>query len=157
MKRRNISLAHARNWIPVIQLVTLSHYADWSVASLIISIMWHKIRVIGTHSFNIWGLILKVHGLTLLLQVRTLWRCSDGLFFEVPHLAGGARHTMLHPLLKNVLQTVDHFKISYLRAPFSLLEKPRNHMGWDLDCMADVLIQFHWSTFLKPNTEFNSE
>jgi hypothetical protein len=37
--------------------------------------------------------------------------------------------TMLHPLLKNMLQTIDHFKISCLRAPFSWLEKPRNHMG----------------------------
>jgi hypothetical protein len=25
----------------------------------------------------------------------------------------------------------------------------------DLDCMADVLMGFHWSTFSKPNTEFN--
>jgi hypothetical protein len=36
------------------------------------------------------------------------------------------------------------------------LEKPRNRMGRDLDCMADVLMGFHQSTFSKPNTEFNS-
>jgi hypothetical protein len=30
-------------------------------------------------------------------------------------------------------------------------------MGRDLDCMADVLIRFHRSTFPKPNTEFNSD
>jgi hypothetical protein len=30
------------------------------------------------------------------------------------------------------------------------------HMGQDLDCMADVLIGFHQSTFSKQNTEFNS-
>jgi hypothetical protein len=35
--------------------------------------------------------------------------------------------------------------------PFSWLEKPRN-----LDCMADVLMGFHRSTFSKPNTEFKS-
>jgi hypothetical protein len=35
-----------------------------------------------------------------------------------------------------VLQTVDHFGISFLGAPFSWLEKSRNRMGWDLDCMA---------------------
>jgi hypothetical protein len=65
--------------------------------------------------------------------------------------------TTLHPLLKNVLQTVDHFEISCLGPPFSWLEKPRNHMGQDLDCIADVLMGFHQSTFSKLNTEFNSD
>jgi hypothetical protein len=39
---------------------------------------------------------------------RTLWRCGDGLFFEVPPLASDALLTTLHPLLENVLQTVCH-------------------------------------------------
>jgi hypothetical protein len=30
-------------------------------------------------------------------------------------------------------------------------------MGRDLDCMADILMGFHRSTFSKPNTEFNSD
>jgi hypothetical protein len=30
-------------------------------------------------------------------------------------------------------------------------------MGRDLDCMADVLMGLHLSTFSKPNTEFNSD
>jgi hypothetical protein len=30
-------------------------------------------------------------------------------------------------------------------------------MGRDLDCMADVLMGFHRSTFSNPNTEFNSD
>jgi hypothetical protein len=30
-------------------------------------------------------------------------------------------------------------------------------MGRDLDCMADVLMGFHRSTFSKPNIEFNSD
>jgi hypothetical protein len=30
-------------------------------------------------------------------------------------------------------------------------------IGRDLDCMADVLMGFHRSTFSKPNTEFNSD
>jgi hypothetical protein len=34
---------------------------------------------------------------------------------------------------QNVLQTVDHFEISFLGAPFSWLEKPRNRMGRDLN------------------------
>jgi hypothetical protein len=86
-----------------------------------------------------------------------LWVCGDGLFFEVPPLASDAVLTMLHPLLENVMQNVDHLEISCLGAPFSWLEKPRNRMGQDLDCMADVLMGFHQSTFSKPNTEFNSD
>jgi hypothetical protein len=101
--------------------------------------------------------VCKVRGLTLLLRVRTLWRCGDGLFFEVPPLASDALPTMLHPLLENALQTVDHFEMSCLGAPFSWLEKPRNLMRRDLDCMADVLMGFHRSTFSKPNIEFNSD
>jgi hypothetical protein len=77
--------------------------------------------------------VSKVHGLTLLLQVVTLWRCGDSIFFEVCPLASDAFLTTLHPLLENVLQTVDHFEISCLRAPFSRLEKPRNLMGRDLN------------------------
>jgi hypothetical protein len=70
----------------------------------------------------------KVSGLTLLLRVGTSWRCGDGLFFEVPPLKIDALLTTLHLILENVLQTVDHFEISCLGAPFSLLEKPRNRM-----------------------------
>jgi hypothetical protein len=63
--------------------------------------------------------VCKFSGLTLLLQVRTLWRCGDGLFFEVPPLASDALLTMLHPLFKNMLQIIDHFEISCLGAHFS--------------------------------------
>jgi hypothetical protein len=76
---------------------------------------------------------------------------------EVLPLASNALLTTLHPLLKNVLQTIDHFKISCLGAPFSWLEKPRNHMGQDLDCMMDILMGFHQSTFSNLNTELNSD
>jgi hypothetical protein len=72
-----------------------------------------------------------------------VWRCGDGVFFEVPPLESNALHTTLHLLLKNMLQTVDHFEISCLGAPFPWLEKPRNSKGQDLDCMADVLIGFY--------------
>jgi hypothetical protein len=40
------------------------------------------------------------------------------VFFAVPPLASDALLTTLHPLLENVLQSVDHFEISFLRAPF---------------------------------------
>jgi hypothetical protein len=80
--------------------------------------------------------VCKVHGFTLLLRVRTLWRCGDSLFFEVSPLASDALPlasdallTMFHSLLKNVLQTIDHFKISYLGAPFSWLESPEIAWG----------------------------
>jgi hypothetical protein len=75
----------------------------------------------------------KARGLTLLFLVRALWRCDVGLFFEVPPLACDELLTTLHPLLENVLQTVDHFEISCLGAPYSWLEKPRNRMGLDLN------------------------
>jgi hypothetical protein len=48
-------------------------------------------------------------------------------------LASDILLTTLHPLLENVLQTVDHFEISYVGAPFPWLEKPRNRMGLDLN------------------------
>jgi hypothetical protein len=73
--------------------------------------------------------VCKVRGFSLLLRIGTLWRCGDGLFFEVPPLESDALLTTLHPLLENVLQTVDHFEISCLGAPFSWLEKPRNRRG----------------------------
>jgi hypothetical protein len=62
-----------------------------------------------------------------------LWRCGDGLFFEVPLLASDALLTTLHPLLENEMRAVYHFEISYLGVPFSWLEKPRNLMGRDLN------------------------
>jgi hypothetical protein len=76
---------------------------------------------------------LKSSWTTLLLRVETSWRCGDGLFFEVLPFASGILLTTLHPLLGNVLQTVDHFEISCLGAPFSWLEKPGNRMGRDLN------------------------
>jgi hypothetical protein len=86
-----------------------------------------------------------------------MWRCGDGLFSEAPPLESDALLITLHPLLENVLQTVDHFEMSFLAAPISWLEKPRNRMGRDLDCMTDVLMGFHRSTFSNPKTEFNSD
>jgi hypothetical protein len=47
---------------------------------------------------------------------------------------------MLCLLLETVLQAIDHFKICFLRAHFSWLEKPRNHMGRDLDTEFNALL-----------------
>jgi hypothetical protein len=80
-------------------------------------------------TYFITRVVCKVHGLTLLIRVETLWRCSNGLFFEVPPLASNALLTTLHPLLENVLHTVDHFEISSLGAPFSWLEDPEIAWG----------------------------
>jgi hypothetical protein len=74
-------------------------------------------------------IVCKVRGFTLLLWVRTLWRCGDGLFFKVPPLASNALLTMLYPLLENMLQAIDHFKISCLRTYFSWLEKTQKSHG----------------------------
>jgi hypothetical protein len=73
------------------------------------------------HGSSFTRVVCKVRGLTLLLRAGTLWRCGDGLFFEVPPLASDALLTTLHPLLENVLQIVDHFEISCRGAPFSWL------------------------------------
>jgi hypothetical protein len=78
-------------------------------------------------------------------------------FFEVFPLVSDSLLATLHPLLENVLQTVDHFEISCLEGPFSWWEKPRNRMGRDLNCMAEVLMGFRRSTFSKSNTEFSSD
>jgi hypothetical protein len=106
-------------------------------------------------AFQVTRAVCKVRELTLLLQVGTSWRRGDGLFFEVHPLVSDALLTTLHPLLENVLQPVDHFEISCLRAPISWLEKPRNRMGWDLDYMADVLIGFHLFRWAHPLPLFN--
>jgi hypothetical protein len=91
--------------------------------------------------------VCEVCGLTLLLQVRTLWRCGDGIFFKVLPLASDALLTTLHPLLENVLQTGDHFEISCLVAPFSWLEKPRNCMGarYELNFVFSLEIVDQWN------------
>jgi hypothetical protein len=96
--------------------------------------------------------VCKVRGFTLLLRVGTSWRCGDGLLFEVPPLANDALLTTLHPLLENVLQTVCR-KLQEvsgtgdfdLGTPFQWLEKPRNRMRRDLDCVANVIMGFHRS------------
>jgi hypothetical protein len=49
-----------------------------------------------------------------------LWKCGDDLSFEIPPLAGDALLTTLHPLLENVLQTVDHFEMSCFGTPLFL-------------------------------------
>jgi hypothetical protein len=122
---------------------------------------WTEYQMLFYTSSDWWAFyyraIWKVRGLALLLRVGTLWRCDNGLFLEVSPLASDALLTTLHPLFENVLQTVDHFEMSCLGSPFSWLERPRNRMGWDMDCMMDVLIGFHRSAFSKPNTEFNPD
>jgi hypothetical protein len=82
-----------------------------------------------SHSTPYTTAVWKVHGLALLLRVGTLWRCGDSLFFEVPPLASGALLTTLHPLLENMPQTVDHFEISCLRAPFWMVAKAHKSHG----------------------------
>jgi hypothetical protein len=107
-----------------------------SLLSVILVRNWWKIIEVNTQRSWFWYItraVCKVRKLTLLLRVGTLWRCGDGLLYEVPPLASDASLTTLHPLLENVLQTVDHFEISCLRAPFSWLQKPRNRMGRDLN------------------------
>jgi hypothetical protein len=94
---------------------------------------WASISFWRTPLHRFTRVVCKVRGITLLLRVGTLWRCGDSLFFEVPPLGSDALLTTLHPLLENVLQTVDHFEISCLGAPYSWLQNTRNRMGRDLN------------------------
>jgi hypothetical protein len=68
--------------------------------------------------------VWKVGGLILLLQVRTFWRCSDGLFFKVPPLVSNALLTILHPLLKNVNGTI-RWVHELFKRPSQLLHHPK--------------------------------
>jgi hypothetical protein len=61
--------------------------------------------------FLITRAVCKVRGLTLLLRVGTLWRCGDGLFFDVPPLASDALLTTLHTLLENVLHAANRWSL----------------------------------------------
>jgi hypothetical protein len=86
--------------------------------------------------------ICKVCGLTLLL-------CGGAVtvFFKVPPLASNALLTTLHPLIKNMLQTVaSKFLASEL--PFHGWKSPEiMWAGQDLNCMAYVVMGFHRSIF----------
>jgi hypothetical protein len=59
----------------------------------------------------------------------TLWRCGDGLFFEVPPLASDVLLTTLHLLLENLLQTVDHLKFLASEFPFYGWKSPEITCG----------------------------
>jgi hypothetical protein len=82
---------------------------------------------------RIWNEAVKVRWpfakfVDLLPRVRNLWRCGDGLFFEVPPLASDAFLTMFHPLLENVLQTVNH-KFLASELPFHGWKSPEIAWG----------------------------
>jgi hypothetical protein len=103
----------------------------WLIPHPVVAIT--NVRIHGICVFVRASAVCKVHGLTLLLRIGTVWRCGDGLFFEVPPLENDALLTTLLLLLENVLQTVDYFETSSLGAPCSWLEKPRSRMGRDLN------------------------
>jgi hypothetical protein len=63
--------------------------------------------VLSTWQLHIMRAVCKVRGLTLLLRVRNLWMCGDGLFFEVTPLESDALLTTLHPLLENLLAVLN--------------------------------------------------
>jgi hypothetical protein len=102
--------------------------------------------------------VCKVRGLTLLLRVGTLWRCGDGLLFEVP-LPWQAMHFLQRSthFSKTCCRSLITSKFLASELPFHGWKSPEIAWGRDLDCMADVLMGFHRSTFSKPNTEFDSD
>jgi hypothetical protein len=77
---------------------------------------------------------------------------SKFLSWQAIHFLQRSTHfskTCCRPLISS------KFLVSEL--PFRGRESSEICMGRDLDCMADVLMRFHRSTFSKPNTEFNSD
>jgi hypothetical protein len=120
-----------------------------------------RIESVQSASHHMYEARLKSSWTRLIIPNRNLVT----VFFgggELPPVASDALLTTLHPPLENVLQTVDQLEISCIGAPFSWLEKPRNRMGRDLDCMADVVMGFHRSTFpsrtrpMKSRDEYRS-
>jgi hypothetical protein len=126
----NESVTYRKAWIRF--LLKSTTMTSWNR-----SLLWKSL-----YTRDVW----KVCGLALLLRVGTLWRCGDGLFFEVPPLASDALLTTLQTVCRKL-----QGDSGTGGAPFSRLEKPRNRM----DCMAVVLMGFHRSTFSRLNTEFN--
>jgi hypothetical protein len=87
--------------------------------------------------------------ITLLLRVGTLWRCGDGLFFEVPPLASDQLLTALYPLFEYLLQTVrcklqeDSGTGGFLASelPFHVWKSPEIAWDkiWSLEALMDEL------------------
>jgi hypothetical protein len=134
--------------------ITMSHVL-WTWSSVL-----HSRKKPDYKAFEDKRTISKVRGLTLLLRVGNLWRCGDGLFFEVSLFASNALLTMLHQLLEKVLQTVDHFYISCLAAPFSWSEEPRNRMGarsglygWCSNGVPPISVSASIATFQSRNAD----
>jgi hypothetical protein len=96
----------------------------------------------------------------------------DSPYYSESELSGGAVTISFSKYLlwqaMHVLQRSTHFskmcctplitsKFLALELPFYGWKSPEIAWCRDLDCMADVLMGFHRSTFSNPNTEFNSD
>jgi hypothetical protein len=114
--------------------------------------------------------LLGIHKLNVMPYIRgVLAKFVDSPHYSESELCGGAVTVSFSKSLPwqtmHFLQRSTHFsktccrsfQISCRGVPFLWLEKARNRMGRNLDCMADVLMGFHRSTFSKPNIEFNSD
>jgi hypothetical protein len=77
--------------------------------------------------------------------------------FEVPPLASDAFLQRSTHFSKTCCRPLITSKFLSSELPFHGWEKPRNRVGRDLDCMADVRRGFRLSNFSKPNTEFRSD
>jgi hypothetical protein len=55
---------------------------------------------------------------------------------------------MLHPLFENVLQTIDHFRLSCFGAPFLWLESPE--IAWG-KILIEFCVQLGKSGLVEPN------
>jgi hypothetical protein len=90
--------------------------------------------IIAIYTRAVW----KFRRLTLLLRVGTLWRCGDGLFFEVPPFTSDALLTTLHPLLVNGVTVV-------LKEPF---------LGWRSNFSGASALR-NWKVVMDELTEIS--
>jgi hypothetical protein len=93
--------------------------------------------------------VCKVRGSTILLQVRNLWRCDDGLFFEVPPLASDALLTTLHPLLETCCRPLMTSKFLASKLPFHGWKSPE--IAWGEICT--VWRMFYWGPLFPSRTQ----
>jgi hypothetical protein len=146
-------------------ILPLSHVCP-SVASVF---SLRKFDVFPLQQLKQWSATITVRALQFIRG--SCEKFEDSPYYSESELSRGAVTVSFSKYLPwqamHFLQRSTHFSKTCYRplitsicacfgAPFSWLEKSRNRMGRDLDCMEDVLMEFHRSTFSKPNTEFNS-
>jgi len=128
-KQKKMPLQNSRNQIIAVHL-EISLLKFWlSYFCLCFKLQFILLNTLTVTNNQCMRVICKVCRLTLLLQVRTLWRCGDDLFFEVPPLTNDTLLTTLHPLLENVCRPLITSKVLASELPLHGLKSPEIAWG----------------------------